>query len=145
MNEQLIAPITGGTTRSTGGATARRGTAVRQRTAGRKPLGALAGIIDALPKLNLGSGGLDLVGSPRAIVHRLISDMDTAVGAINRGIGAIGLLIADSSPEIEDGTISQESVEALGWLLSELGELASACVVLAAQCRQAHPSIGSRS
>jgi hypothetical protein len=69
----------------------------------------------------------------------LIEDAETAVGAINRGISAIGFLIADSAPEIDDGTIHQETIEALGWLLSELGELGGACVVLAARCRQVHP------
>lgn len=32
---------------------------------------------------------------------------------------------------------NQRTVEALGWLLAELGDAAAACVELAAQCRQA--------
>jgi hypothetical protein len=85
------------------------------------------------------SGDIDFAGSLRGIVHGLLDDAETAVGAINRGIAAIGVLIAGSSPEIEDGTIHQETIEALGWLLSELGELGGACVVLAARCRRVHP------
>jgi hypothetical protein len=101
----------------------------------RKPAGALATIFQLLPHLHQQSGEVDFAGSPAGVLEALAANAQEAIGAINRGISAIGFLIADSSPEINDGTIHQETVEALGWLLSELGELGGACVVLSGRCR----------
>lgn len=53
------------------------------------------------------------------------------------GISAIGQLLAHASVQVETGELAQDSVEALGWLLAELGDTAAACVELAAPCRRA--------
>jgi hypothetical protein len=45
-------------------------------------------------------------------------------------------VLAYAAPEVEDRTISSETVEALAWLLSELGALAAGCFALAAHCRR---------
>jgi hypothetical protein len=37
---------------------------------------------------------------------------------------------------VEDGTISADCLEALGFLMSELGDMASGCMTLAAHCRR---------
>jgi hypothetical protein len=52
------------------------------------------------------------------------------------GMAAVGQLMAHSSPVIEDGTVGADSVESLGWLLSELGDLSGYCLVLASECRR---------
>lgn len=102
-------------------------------------VGALASLMRDLPKLREKAGMVDFAGSPEEIVHSILENAETTVGAMNMGIAAIGVLIAHSSPEIEDGTIHQPTIESLGWVLSEMGELAGTCTVLAARCRQAHP------
>ena len=53
------------------------------------------------------------------------------------GISATGQLLAHASVQVETGELDQGTVEALGWLLAELGDAAAACVELAAPCRQA--------
>jgi hypothetical protein len=42
-----------------------------------------------------------------------------------------------TSLPIEDGTIGADSLESLGFLMAELGDLAAACMTLAAHCRRA--------
>ena len=53
------------------------------------------------------------------------------------GISATGQLLAHASVQVETGELAQDTVEALGWLLAELGDTAAACVKLAAPCRHA--------
>ena len=53
------------------------------------------------------------------------------------GISAVGQLLAHASVQVEVGEFDQDTVEALGWLLAELGDAAAACVELAAPCRRA--------
>jgi len=95
-------------------------------------------LLRLLPKLSIDSQGEpDFLNSPPSLLVDLASSADTGAKALSLGVAAIGNLIAYSAPEIEDGTISSDTVEALGWLLSELGEVAAACFVLAAKCRRA--------
>ena len=86
-------------------------------------------------------GKLNLLASSPSLVLEVAERAETSVKAINRGIAAVGNLIPYAAPEIEDGTIAMGTVEALGWLLSELGELAATCMVLAAECRQARATL----
>ena len=62
---------------------------------------------------------------------------ETSVKVINLGLAALGNVLPYAAPEIEDGTIAMGTVEALGWLLAELSEVAVSCLVLSAECRQA--------
>lgn len=48
--------------------------------------------------------------------------------------GAIGHLMAQSAPELEDGTVSADTLEALGWLLAELGELGAQMTAVGMRC-----------
>jgi hypothetical protein len=82
-------------------------------------------------------GGIAFGGAPPTLLLTLASDAETTLSTIHQGLGAIGHLLAHSSPVIEDGTIGADSLEALGFLLAELGDLAAACMTLAAQCRRA--------
>jgi hypothetical protein len=98
----------------------------------------LRDLIVRLPLLVMDSHGkLDLHASSPSLVLEVAERAETSVKAINLGIAAVGNLIPYAAPEIEDGTIAMGTVEALGWLLSELGEFAATCMVLAAECRQA--------
>jgi len=74
------------------------------------------------------------------IPHRLRTPLaetaETVMAVCQNGMAALGQLMAHSSPVIEDGTVGAESVESLGWLLSELGDLSGYCLVLASECRR---------
>lgn len=82
-------------------------------------------------------GHLDLTHTPAPVLSKLIEHAEDCASTLHRGISAIGSLLAHSSAEIEDGTISSDTVEALGWLLAELGDFGAACFTLAAQSRKA--------
>ncbi len=75
-----------------------------------------------------------------AIPHRLRAPMaesaETVMAVCQNGMAALGHLLAHSSPVIEDGTVGADSVEALGWLIAELGDMTAYCLVLAAECRR---------
>jgi hypothetical protein len=104
----------------------------------------LRDLIVRLPQLVTDrQGKLDLLASSPSLVLEIAERAETSARAINLGIGALGNLIPFAAPEIEDGTIAMGTVESLGWLLSELGELAAICMVLAAECRQARPTLES--
>jgi hypothetical protein len=64
---------------------------------------------------------------------QLAASANTVMSVCNHGMAAIGHLLAHSAPVIEDGTIGADTVEALGWLLAELGDMAAYCMVLAVQ------------
>jgi hypothetical protein len=98
----------------------------------------LRDLLVRLPQLKVDAQGrLDLLKSSPSLVLEVAEHAETTVQAINLGIAAIGAIISFASAEIEDGTVAMGTVEALGWLLSELGETAAACLVLAAACRRA--------
>ena len=75
-----------------------------------------------------------------AIPHRLraplVESAETVMAVCQNGMAALGQLLAHSSPVIEDGTVGADSVEALGWLIAELGDMTAYCLVLAAECRR---------
>lgn len=101
----------------------------------------LRDLLVRLPYLHAtNDGGLDLLGSSPSLLLELAEDAECCVQALNLGIAAIGNILPYAAPEIEDGTVPMGTVEALGWLLAELGDVAAACGVLAAECRQARHS-----
>lgn len=63
-------------------------------------------------------------------------DAETLMRVVHHGIGAIGHLLAHSAVVIEDGTVGADSIESLGFLMAELGDLAAGCMTLATQCRR---------
>ena len=73
---------------------------------------------------------------PPRLRTSLAAAAETVMAVCQNGMAAVGQLMAHSSPVIEDGTVGAESVESLGWLLSELGDLSGYCLVLASECRR---------
>lgn len=71
------------------------------------------------------------------LLLRTAEAADNIARCLHLGTGAIGQLMAYAAPELEDGTVSSDSVEALGWLLSLLGELGAEMALLALQCGRA--------
>jgi hypothetical protein len=75
------------------------------------------------------------VADPDLLVQ-LAEDAEAVIGTVQLGSSAIGQLMAHAAPEIEDRTVCSDTVEALGWLLSELNDAAATLMVLLAECKQ---------
>lgn len=97
----------------------------------------LRSLLQQLPKLPLTKKQeIDFPAADPALLVAIAEDAETTMHVIHLGIGAIGGLLASASVEIEDGTVGADSVESLGYLMAELGDLAAGAMVLAARCRQ---------
>ena len=68
-------------------------------------------------------------------VRELGQHLDVIVGLCQNGSRALGHLLALASAELEGGEISGETVEGLGWLLSELGDMGAWATVMAQSCK----------
>lgn len=75
---------------------------------------------------------------PSDLREQLTASAESVMAVCQNGMAALGQLLAHSSPVIEDGTVGADSVEALGWLIAELGDMTSFCLVLASECRRRH-------
>jgi hypothetical protein len=92
----------------------------------------------ALPQLKVADDGrADYGASDPALLVQIFEAAEVLQRVIALGTSAVGQLMAYASVDIDTGEFSQESVEALGWLLAELGSGAAACMELAAPCRAA--------
>ncbi len=90
-----------------------------------------------LPQLPVSAQGRpDFDAAPPALLVQLAESAEVLQNTFNLGVAAIGQLLAHASPEIDDGTVGQDTVEAIGWLLSELGTGAAICFELSAPCRR---------
>jgi hypothetical protein len=94
-------------------------------------------LLRQLPRLHTdGQGNVDYANSDRAIVAAAGQHAASIASALHMGIGAIGHLLATSAPQIEDGSVDSDAIEALGWLIAELGDLGAELAVMAIQCRR---------
>lgn len=90
-----------------------------------------------LPKLPLtGEQEVDFAAADPALLVAIAEDAEMLMGAMHNGVGAMGQLLAHSAVMVEDGTISADCLEALGFIMSELGDMAAGCMTLAAHCRR---------
>ena len=95
-------------------------------------------LLEHLPHLEFSdSGCINASRSSPALFHSIADHAETTLSTIHQGLGAIGHLLAHSAVPIEDGTIGADSLESLGFLMAELGDLAATCMTLAARCRHA--------
>lgn len=95
-------------------------------------------LVENLPRLHLdASHKVDFQSAAPALLTTLAEAAETTMAVIQLGVGAIGNLLAHSAVDIEDGTISADCLESLGFLMAELGDLGAACMTLAAGCRRA--------
>jgi hypothetical protein len=91
-----------------------------------------------LPRLNVDAQGVpDLLGSSPSLLLQLAEQAEDAAGAINLGLSAIGSLVAHAAPGVTDGSVSPDAVEALGWLVADMGAVAAECLSLSLNCRSA--------
>ena len=94
-------------------------------------------LLQRLPRLPLkGAEDIDFEAADAALLVSIADGAETTVNVLHHGVGAIGHLLAHSAVAIEDGSISADCIESLGFLIAELGDLGAQCVILAARCRQ---------
>ena len=95
-------------------------------------------LIDWLPMLKVSESTqqVDFQATDPGVLAVIGEAAETTMNVLHRGIGSIGNLLAHSAVAIEDGSISSDSVEALGYLMASLGALAAGSMVLAARCRR---------
>ena len=97
----------------------------------------LRDLLQRLPKLPLTpTQDIDFAGADAKLLVAIADDAETTVSVLHHGVGAIGHLLAHSAVVIEDGTISADCIESIGFLLAEISDLGAGCVVLAAECRR---------
>jgi len=90
-----------------------------------------------LPYLNVGAmQDIDYEAAAPDVLLQLAERAETAMRTIHLGVSAIGHLLVRSAPEIECREISGDAVEALGWLIAELGDVAAVAQCLATACRK---------
>lgn len=95
-------------------------------------------LMELLPRLVVNDQGeSDFDASDATTLVQIAQAAELLQRVLQLGISAIGHLLAYASVQVETGELAQDSIEALGWLLAELGDAASACVELAAPCRRA--------
>lgn len=85
-----------------------------------------------LPLLPIRDGGeIDYAAADPALLYQIGIQADITMRTVHRGITAIGRLMVYVSPEIGAGEFSANAMESLGWLLAELGDLATTAQCLA--------------
>lgn len=93
-------------------------------------------ILQCLPRLPMTrEQEIDFPAADPAMLVALAEDAEMLMRATYCGLGAIGQLLANSAVMIEDGTISADCVEALGWFQSEVADMAHHFMGLAVHCR----------
>lgn len=85
-----------------------------------------------LPRLPMtGDLQVDYQAADTKVLAVIGSSAETTMNVLRNSISSIGLLLAHSAVVVEDGTIgSSDALEALGYLLAELGALAAGSMVL---------------
>jgi hypothetical protein len=93
-------------------------------------------ILTRLPMLPLtASQEVDFAAADGGLLVAIADDAEMLMGAVHLGVGAIGHLLAHSAVMIEDGSISADCIESLGFMIAEICDMAASCMVLAAHCR----------
>lgn len=79
---------------------------------------------------------IDYESAEPALLHQIGANADITMRTVYRGTAAIGRLLVAVSPEVGTGELPADRVEALGWLLAEIGDLAATCHSIAASCQR---------
>lgn len=79
---------------------------------------------------------IDYAACDPEVLLQIASNAEICQRTIQFGVSAIGHLMARGAPEIKLAKIPGDFVEALGWCLTEMGDMASVAQCLAAACRR---------
>lgn len=109
--------------------------------AGDEALRPLRDLILLLPHMQargIGRGEfqIDWASAEPALLRQISTNADITMRTVNRGVAAIGRLIVAISPEVGTGEISADNIEALGWLIAEISDLAATAHQIAAACNR---------
>jgi hypothetical protein len=95
-------------------------------------------LFELLPHLKVDSGGdPDTRATDQAVLRKIAEHAQASAAAITLGMSAVGSLMAYAAAQCEDRAISSDAVEALGWLLAELGATTALMVRLGTVCGSA--------
>lgn len=104
------------------------------RTEALRPMRAILSRLPLLP-INADQQVNFSAASPDLLVL-IAEDAEMMMATTWLGLGAVGQLLANSAPMIEDGSVSADCIEGLGRFQSEMSDMANHFMGLAAQCRQ---------
>jgi hypothetical protein len=109
--------------------------------AGNEALRPLRDLVLLLPHMQargIGRGEfqIDWASAEPALLRQISTNADITMRTVNRGVAAIGRLIVAISPEVGTGEIPADNIEALGWLLAEISDLAATAHQIAAACNR---------
>jgi hypothetical protein len=93
-------------------------------------------LLMVLPTVATKDGALDMANTSQDALRRLAECADAVMLTANSGNAAMGKLIALCAADAEDGSFGADALEAVGWLIAELGELAALSATLAAASRK---------
>ncbi|MDO6387907.1 hypothetical protein [Uliginosibacterium sp. 31-12] len=94
-------------------------------------------LLRQLPLLSAAPGAaVDYEAADAALLVSIADNAETAMCVIHRGLQAIGVLLANSSPEYETKELSAATVEAIGWLIAELADVSATAHLYSAACRR---------
>ena len=79
---------------------------------------------------------IDYESAEPALLHQIGTNADITMRTIHRGTAAIGRLLVAVSPEVGTGEVPADCMEAVGWLLAEMGDLAATCHSIVASCQR---------
>jgi hypothetical protein len=79
---------------------------------------------------------IDYESAEPALLHQIGTNAETTMRTIHRGTAAIGRLLVAVSPEVGTGELPADCMEAVGWLLAEMGDLAATCHSIAVSCQR---------
>lgn len=103
-----------------------------------RPLRDLILLLPHMQARGIGSGEfqIDWASAEPALLHQIFTSADITMRTVNRGVAAIGRLMVAISPEVGTGELPADDMEALGWLLSEISDLAAVAHQMAAACNR---------
>lgn len=103
-----------------------------------RPLRDLVLLLPHMQARGIGRGEfqIDWASAEPALLRQISTNADITMRTVNRGVAAIGRLIVAISPEVGTGEIPADNIEALGWLLAEISDLAATAHQIAAACNR---------
>jgi hypothetical protein len=120
--------------------------AAKARPGGRKnhppALRPVRELLRLLPLLTAAEGASKVNLAPSGDLANLAGCAEACIRTVHLGVGALGHLVARCSMDLQDGSVPAESIENLGFLMAELGDLAAECMRIAAQCRSSQGGEG---
>lgn len=99
-----------------------------------RPLRDLLLLMPLLPVSDRGE--IDYNAASPALLMQLGANADLSMRTLHRGTAAIGRLLVAVSPEIGTGEFSADVMESVGWLISELADLAATAQCLSVACHR---------